>query len=164
VNGPHLLTLESEEALRRALMLAQKRDIQVVDIYAPYEIDLPFPEAERDARAIARDGIWAGLIALALVYALQWWARDIAFPFPVGDRGEHPWPAFLLPAVEAGMLLGGAGAFVSFLLRAGLPSLYHPVFDAPGFEEATHARFFIAFADAEAARAIAEACGLENAS
>jgi hypothetical protein len=138
-----------ESDLIVAATRAQKEGWRVVDVFSPHEIDLDLPddaEVHHQEHAIRRDGLIAGVAAGVAVYLLLWWSKDIAFPILVGGRPDHPWPAFLLPAVEAGMLSAGVGGLISFCIRNGFPALHHSVFDAEDFKHVTDNRFFLALA------------------
>lgn len=141
-----LIEYADEPALRAAATAARDADFSILEVYSPHELEPPVfsrSSDERDARRIARDGVIAGLSIFAIVYALQWWSKDFAYPFPVGGRGPHPWPAFILPAIEFMMLWMGVAGLVSFLFRTQLPSLSNPLFAADGFERATQTHFFL---------------------
>jgi hypothetical protein len=144
-----LAEFSEEAALIAAATRAQEEGWRIVDMFSPHEVDFDLPgdnDVLRQEHAIRRDGLMAGVLAGLAVYLLLWWSKDVAFPILVGGRPDHPWPAFLLPAVEAGMLSAGAGGLVSFCIRNGFPALHHPVFDAEEFELATDNRFFLALA------------------
>ena len=73
------------------------------------------------------------------VYATIW-----GYQFDVGGRPLFSWPAFVVPSLSFGALLGAFVAFSLLLLMSRLPRLNHPAFNIPGFTRATANRFFVA--------------------
>jgi molybdopterin-containing oxidoreductase family membrane subunit len=84
-----------------------------------------------------------GLSGAALGMLLQWWVSAIAYPLVIGGKPLFSWPAFVPIMFECGVLGGGLGAFVGFLLLSKLPEHYHPVFNSKRFERFSDDRFYI---------------------
>jgi hypothetical protein len=110
----------------------------------------PFPVAGLDEALRPRRRPWIPILILlgALVgavysYFLQYWAAALSYPVNVGGRPDNSWPAFTVSSFEVTVLFGVATAFFALLLFCRLPLLYHPVFNAPGFERASQDRFFL---------------------
>jgi Protein of unknown function (DUF3341) len=76
-------------------------------------------------------------------YALQYWIAAIDYPLNVGGRPLNSWPAFTVSSFEMTVLFAVAAAFVGLLIFCGLPLLYHPAFNAPGFDRASQDHFFL---------------------
>src|SRR5262249_1272010 len=125
----------------------------VIEVFSSYEMDLDVRRASSTTHAahITRDAALSALVVFCAVFALQVWSKTIAFWFPVGGREAFPWPAFVLPSIEAAMLAGGVGAFTSFVLRARFPALASPIFDIPDFETTSAGSLFAAFEASERA-------------
>jgi molybdopterin-containing oxidoreductase family membrane subunit len=76
-------------------------------------------------------------------YALQYYAAVIDYPWNVGGRPLHSWPAFIVVAFELTILAAAGVAALGMLLRNGFPQPYHAVFNAPRFRLASQDRFFL---------------------
>jgi hypothetical protein len=142
-----IATFRDEGELQQALASATANDWHVVGVYGPYEFETPGdalkPESHR-RRAVTLAGVVCGLTAIALVYLFEWWAMAAAYPFLIGGRPEHPWPALLLPALEAGALAAGIGAFLGFLHWAGMPSMSASIFESSAYDAVAGGAFALA--------------------
>lgn len=76
-------------------------------------------------------------------FLMQAVATVIDLPQNVGGRPDFSWPLYVPVVFELTILGAALAAVVSMLVANGLPSLHHPVFDAPDFDLATRNRFFL---------------------
>jgi hypothetical protein len=76
-------------------------------------------------------------------YALQYWVSVVNYPFNVGGRPPHSWPAFLPVVFELAVLGAAVFSVLGMLALNGLPMPYHPVFNVPQFKLASRDRFFL---------------------
>jgi hypothetical protein len=83
------------------------------------------------------------LAGASLAYVVEWWCNAYDYPLNVGGRPLHSAPAFVPITFEMGVLAASLGGVLLFLMFAGLPALYHPVFCAEGFDSATNDRFWV---------------------
>jgi len=116
---------------------------RAVETFAP--LDLPTADASRGAGR-SRIGPYVfggGVIGAVLGYGIQWYADVRAFPVAVGGRPLHPIPAFIPATFEATVLCAALTAFIGVLVALRLPTLWHPVFEVPGFERASADRFWV---------------------
>lgn len=93
----------------------------------------------------------AGLLGACAGYLLQWYPSVIDYPWNVGGRPLHSWPAFVPITFESMVLCAASTAALAMILANGLPRLHHPVFDAPHFRRASTDRFFLAILDGDSA-------------
>ncbi|GIW40246.1 MAG: membrane protein [Candidatus Binatia bacterium] len=88
--------------------------------------------------------VFAGAVLGAAVgYGLQYWTSVVAYPWNVGGRPFHSWPAFVPVTFELTVLFAALFAVLGMLALNGLPRPYHPVFRVPRFALATRDRFFL---------------------
>lgn len=114
-----------------------------MDAYSPFPLsDLEKPLA-LDTRAIPIAATVAAVIGAAITYFVQYWTNAVDYPFNVGGRPLHSWPAFIPATIIVATLWSTLAALIGMLLLCRLPRLHHPVFDVPGFERATEDRFFL---------------------
>ena len=134
--------LSPEEAVRAIRALRASGYVKL-DAFAPYPIkDLPL------SLGLPRSRLgWAvfacGLVGAAIAYLIQWYCNAYDYPLDVGGRPLHSAPAFIPITFEMGVLAAGVAAFVLYFYSTGLPELYSPVFDVPGFERAMIDRFWV---------------------
>lgn len=74
---------------------------------------------------------------------LQWFCNAWDYPINVGGRPLWSIPAWIPITFELGVLFAAVSGFLGFLALSRLPRVWHPVFEAPGFERATVDRFFL---------------------
>lgn len=76
-------------------------------------------------------------------FYLQWLINGWDYPINVGGRPLLSAPAFIPVTFELGVLFAAISGVLGFLALSSLPRVWHPLFEAPGFERATVDRFFI---------------------
>lgn len=131
------------EALLRAVERLKKEELHQLETFTPY----PLRDVE-EALAHPRSPIPLVCLAGGLggcFYALliQWWMNAFDYPLNVGGRPLDSFPAFIPSTFEGTVLAAGLSSFVALLAFSGLPRLWHPVFEVPGFERASIDRFFL---------------------
>ncbi len=138
----------SPDGLAQVIRALRERGITNLETYTPYD-----DPAVREAlgRPRSRIGWIAGAGALfggTAAYALQWWINVVDYPLNVGGRPDHSAMAFIPITFEMAVLCAGIATFLATLILGGLPRLWHPVFEVPGFERASIDRFWLALDEA----------------
>ncbi len=131
------------EAVLEAISDLQARNLDALDVYSPY----PVREIET-ALGIPRSRIpffagGAALVGGSGAYGLQWWMNAYDYPLDVGGRPPHMPAAFVPITFEMAVLAAAFAIFLAVLAFAGLPRLWHPVFEVEGFESASIDRFWL---------------------
>jgi hypothetical protein len=85
-----------------------------------------------------------GIIGGVAMFNLESWVSIFAYPLNIGGRPFYSWVAFIIPAYEWTILWAGLSAAFGMFALNGLPSMYHPLFNAPNFRNgATSDKFFL---------------------
>ena len=122
-----------------------------------YFIDPRFADLANPAQANAANSLLGFVVSSALIgciigglmggsamFLLQAWVSILAYPLNIAGRPMYSWPAFIVPTYEWTILFAGLSAAFGMLALNGLPSLYHPLFNAPNFRDgATTDKFFL---------------------
>ena len=134
---------DSAEALVAAAQAAHAAGYLQAEAYAPFAVE-GLPEAlHLRPRGIAAACLVGAVAGALLGYFMQWYAAVVSYPIDIGGRPLHSWPMFVPVSFSLSVLFGAIAAVVAMLWRAGLPQLYHPLFNAPDFDLATRNRFFL---------------------
>jgi hypothetical protein len=138
------------EGLTVAARGARAAGYHRLDAYTPFPVDdLPEALGLRPTR-IPLLVLACALLAGGSAYFLMGYSAVIDFPWNIGGRPLHSWPSFIPITFEITVLGGALASFLGVLAANGLPQLYHPVFNTPGFERATRDRFFLCVRASEA--------------
>jgi len=130
-------------ALAEAIRNMRDRGYRDIDAYTPF----PVPQVE-EALALPTSRLpvaifVVGITAAAAAYGLQWLVDGYLYPLDVGGRPPHFPPAFVPITFEMGILAAAFTAFFGVLALAKLVRLWHPVFEADGFESVTEGGFWL---------------------
>jgi hypothetical protein len=123
--------------------------------YRKWDAHSPFPVhgLERAMGQTKSKVPWFVLI-MALLGAgagmlMQWWISAVDYPLVISGKPYFSWPAFVPIAFECGVLGGGLGALIGFLLLSKLPEHHHPLFHSTHFEAVSDDKFFISIESAD---------------
>jgi Protein of unknown function (DUF3341) len=153
-----LAEFETPSDLVRAAQAAYKDGWRRMDCYTPYPV-----EEAAEAIGFHRDKVSlitlvGGLMGLCAMFSLETWISTLAYPLNIAGRPLYSWPAFIIPAYEWTILWAGLSACFGMFAMNGLPSLYHPLFNAPNFRDgATDDKFFLCLESTDPKFEVAEA-------
>jgi hypothetical protein len=132
------------DALLAAAHAAHAAGYHHAEAYAPFAIEgLPQALGLR-SRGIGRACLGGSVLGALGGFFMQWYAVAVSYPIDVGGRPAFSWPMFVPVSFSLAVLCGAFAAVGVMLWRAGMPSLYHPIFNTPDFDLATRNRFFLA--------------------
>ncbi len=127
----------------RAARAARAAGYTVLDAYTPYPVEGLAPALGHPRNRVPFVVFGGGLVGAVVGFFMQYWAMAVDYPLNVGGRPFNSWPVWIPITFELLILLASFGAFFGMLFLNGLPRLYHPVFDVPGFSRSTQDRFFL---------------------
>jgi hypothetical protein len=133
----------TEEAVQYAVLRLRESGYVGIEIYSPYPV----------AGATALLGLrrplltwivfWFAMAGAGLAFLVQWFVNAKNYPINGGGRPLFSLPAGVPIIFEMGVLAAGFTAFSGLLVAAGLPRLWYPTFEVPGFESASVDRFWL---------------------
>ena len=135
---------ETAEGMVAALYRLRDRRLGRLDAFAP----VPIPEAAAALRLASRPmyplAIAAVFAGAAAMFGFCTYGTIWGYRFDIGGRPLFSWPAFVVPSVSFGMLVGTAVLYGLMLLFCRLPRLNHPAFNIGNFTRVTADRFYVA--------------------
>ena len=139
-----LAEFDTPSELVRAAEAAHHEGYRRMDCYTPYPV-----EEAAEAIGFHHDNVslvclLGGLMGVCTMFGLETWISVWAYPLNIAGRPYFSWVAFIIPAYEWTILFAGLSAAFGMLAMNGLPTLYHPLFNAPNFRNgATSDKFFL---------------------
>jgi hypothetical protein len=139
-----LAEFDTPGELVTAAQAAYNTGYRRMDCYTPYPVEEAAEAIGFHRNNVSLVCLMGGLLGLAAMFGLETWISVIAYPLNIGGRPYYSWPAFVVPAYEWTILFAGLSACFGMLAMNGLPTLYHPLFNAPNFRNgATTDKFFL---------------------
>ena len=114
-----------------------------MDAYAPYPIEELVHALGHEHSKLPAMVLVGGVVGCITGLVFQWWVNVVAYPLNIGGRPTASWPAFIPATFELTILFASLTAVLGMLALNGLPTPYHPVFNAPGFSFASRDRYFL---------------------
>jgi hypothetical protein len=147
-----LLQVDGPDELIAAAHAARELGVRPLDGFSPFPID-GLAEAIGSAPSkIPWIMLACGVTGAATAFGMMSYATLVSYPLIIGGRPHFAWPAFVPVTFELMILFAALGGAISLLLLCGLPSLYHPVFNARRYRDAAQAGFFLMLPDSDNAR------------
>jgi len=138
-----LAEFDSPSAIVSAARKARDAGYEKLDAYTPYPIHELDAALKLPRTILPWLVFFGGLTGLLAGLALEYWTSVVDYPLNIGGRPLASWPSFVVPAYETTILFASITAVVGMIALNGLPMPYHPVFNAPNFNNATADRFFL---------------------
>ena len=134
---------EKPEDLLEAAQRAHGAGYRRMDAFTPFPIEGLADAVGFHSTRVPLICLIGGLIGCFGGFFLQWWPNVIGYPLDIGGKPYNSWPNFIPITFELTVLCAGLATVFGMLALNGLPTPYHPVFNAPRFELATRNRFFL---------------------
>lgn len=133
----------SASGLANAIRHMREAGYRHLDAYTPVPSEEVSEALGADDGRIAATALACGLAAAAAAYFVQWYSSVHAYPFVVGGKPLHSWPAFMVVTFVFCVLVAVLGTAIAMLILNGLPRPYHSVFNAKAFERSGSDRFLL---------------------
>ncbi|MEC9482149.1 MAG: DUF3341 domain-containing protein, partial [Halomonas sp.] len=101
---------ETAEALVAAIKGMRQAGYRQLEPCAPYPVEGMAEALAFKPRWVPVVSLGAAILGAAGVYFMQWYASVISYPFVVGGKPLHSWPAFLIPTFVFGLLSAVLGS------------------------------------------------------
>jgi hypothetical protein len=135
---------ETPSDLVRAAQAAYNDGWRRMDCYTPYPVEEAAEAIGFHTNKVSLITLIGGLMGVCAMFSLETWISTLAYPLNIAGRPTYSWPAFIIPAYEWTILFAGLSAAFGMFAMNGLPSLYHPLFNAPNFRNgASNDKFFL---------------------
>lgn len=134
---------DDPDRLVEAARAAKEAGYVAFDTYAPFPIEGMDEELPALRNYVGPTVFVGGLLGGLGGFLLQCWSAMYYYPHNIAGKPLYSWPAFIPITFETTVLGGALAAVFGMLAYNGFPRLYHPVFNAPGFERASDDRFFL---------------------
>ena len=119
-----------------------ERGFRQMEAYTPYPVG-ELEEYIEGSRRLPLLVLIGGLLGTLTAWGMQFYIAVFDYPTNIGGRPLNSWPSFIVIMFELTILFASVTAFVGMLALCGFPRPHHPIFEAPGFEEASNNRFFL---------------------
>ena len=134
---------DNPEALLKSARQAHADGYRRMDAYAPFPVDGLAEAIGFHRNRLPLIVLIGGIFGCIAGFTLQYWISVVDYPLNVGGRPFNSWPSFIPVTFETTILVAALSAVLGMLALNGLPMPYHPVFNVPRFEFASHDRFFL---------------------
>jgi len=134
---------EEPETLIAAARRMHEAGYRRIDAYTPLPVEGLSEALGQTDHIIPWIMFVGGLTGAAVGFGMIYWTTVIDYPLNIGGRPLFAWPSYIPITFELTVLLSALTGIFGMFAVNGLPAPYHPVFDAPHFEDATSHRFFL---------------------
>jgi len=138
-----LAEFDRPAAVLDAAQRARAQGYTRMDAYTPLPVEGLHEAVHPGRTRLPLLVLLGGAFGCAGGYFLQWYANVVAYPWNIGGRPHHSWPAFIPITFELTVLCAGLTAVLGMLALNGLPRPHHPLFNVPRFELASGTHFFL---------------------
>ncbi len=139
-----IAVFDTPAAIKDAAARLRERGFRALEAYTPYPVEGLGQIVHPGPRLFLPLLIFAGaVLGAAGGYWIQYWDEAVNYPLNVGGRPYNSWPAFIVSTFEIMVLFAVTAGFFGLIAKSRLTRLYHPIFEAKGFERASRDRFVI---------------------
>ena len=119
--------------LVRATEEAHRAGYRRMECYTPYPVEEAAVALRFHKNRVPLVCLIGGIMGVTTAFLMETWINVYAYPLNIAGRPLYSWPAFIVPAYEWTILWAGLSAAFGMVALNHMPSLYHPLFNAPNF-------------------------------
>lgn len=134
---------ETPEQILAAARAVRKAGYTAFEAYTPFAIEGLDEAVGHKPTRLGFVTLAAGLTGMVLGFGMQWYANVMFYPLNIGGRPLNSWPNFIIITFEMTVLFAAFASALYMIISNGMPRAYHPIFNTPGFENASRDRFFL---------------------
>jgi hypothetical protein len=134
---------ETPEEIVAAARAVRKAGYSKFEAYTPFAVEGLDTAIGHKPTGLGFVTLMAGVAGAITGFGMQYYANVIFYPLNIGGRPLNSWPNFIIIMFEMTVLFAAFASVIYMFVRNGLPRGYHPIFNAPGFENASRDRFFL---------------------
>jgi hypothetical protein len=134
---------ETPEEIIAAAKAVRNAGYTQAEAYSPFPVEGLDTAVGHRSTGLGFVTLIAGTVGVLAGFFMQWYANVIFYPLNIGGRPLNSWPNFIIISFEVSVLFAALASVAYMIIRNGLPRAYHPIFNTPGFENATRDRFFL---------------------
>jgi len=138
-----LAEFDEPDRLVLAARAAHQDGYRNMDAYTPFPVEHLAEAIGFHATRLPLLILGGGVVGCLGGFLLQYWVSVSAYPQNIGGRPLNSWPSFIPVTFELTVLVAALAAVFGMLGMNGLPMPYHPLFNVPGFAQASRDRFFL---------------------
>lgn len=133
----------SPESILKAAQQTRDAGYETIEAYTPFYIEGLDDNLGHAPTRLGWVVLMMGITGLIVGFFMQYWSNAVYYPLNIGGKPLNSWPNFIVITFECAVIFSAFTAGLFMLGRNGLPRLYHPIFNTPGFENATRDKFFL---------------------
>ncbi len=138
-----MIEFDETQPLIDAVNKAYAAGYRKLDCYSPIPVEGLTDAMRFKDKKVPGLMFLGGLTGCSLAFLLQLSGMAWFYPVNIGGKPLFSWPQYIVPCFEMTILFTALTGVFSMIVLNGLPTLYHPVFNVPGFEAASSDRFFL---------------------
>lgn len=138
-----LAEFESPEAVLEAARRTHAAGFKSIDAFTPIPVEGLAEAVGFERTLLPVIVLIGGILGCITGFTMCWYANVVSFPLIIGGKPFNSWPMWIPITFELTILGSALSAVFGMLALNGMPTPYHPVFNAARFALASTDRFFL---------------------
>src|SRR5690625_2870928 len=134
---------ETPEQIIDAATAVRKAGYTAVEAYTPFAVEGLDTIVGHKPTRLGFVSLLAGMVGLVVCFGIQRYDKVVICQRITGGRPLNSWTNFIIITLEITVLFAALASVLYMIITNGMPRAYHPIFNTPGFENASRDRFFL---------------------